>query len=533
MRPLAALAVLASLVAPASAQASIAPPMLLPATGSGAAAASAQPPTWLVAASPTSVAADRIARRHGAARLRVQGVYRVDTRRARAFAGALRAAGALRFAEPDEPMRRASALDALPAGYARNLVVDPSLAPPAPGPRSAVIAVVDDVVDTTHPDLAANTTVLTPGPVLGPHGTMVASAAAGALNGFGVFGVFPSARVLSIGLPPDITCALAADGIVKAAKARAKIINLSFGAEQGCFTLFLAVEIAYARKSLVVAAAGNEFGSGNPSIYPAAFPHVLAVASLDPDLRASGFSSDHSYVDLSAPGVNVPLAIPAALDTADGAVDGVTLASGTSFATPIVAGAAAWLATARPKLTNGQLADVLRESARDVGAQGYDTATGFGLVQMRKALREPAPARDPREPNDDIAFVDGSVLGRPAKDVWRGAGTRSFSAGVDRVKDPLDVYRVRLPPRSRARIRVRPRYGNPDLYVFRSSATWFRRGFGYVARSRRATRKTESVTISNRSAHARRFYVAVDVRSDATGSLSSDYRLELRRIKRR
>lgn len=521
----AALAVLA--VAPSPARAYEERPMRLPASGPGAVAASAQPATWLVAAEPGTRGADGIARRFGASRLRLGPVYEVATSRARALAAALRAAGALRYAEPNVPLQRASALDALPGSYARGLVVAAGIAPPAPG--AASIAVVDDLVDVSHPDVGA-TRRLTPGPVLGPHGTMVASAAAGALNGFGVLGIFPSAPVLSVGLPSDISCADASNGVDVASRAGAKIINLSFGSPSDCTSLFAAVQVAYARGSLVVAAAGNEFAAGNPVIYPAAYPHVLSVAALDPNLVPSGFSSENTAVDVAAPGVNIPLSIPFAFDTHDGAADGVTLASGTSFAAPIVAGAAAWLATARPNLDNGQIADVLRRSARDVAARGYDRASGFGLIQMGAALALPTPERDVLEPNDGISFVDGSVFAKPDPYVWRGRGRRSLGGTVDRVEDPIDVYRVRLPARSRARVRLRPRFGNPDLYIFSSRARTVSDS-KVLTRSRRGTRRTDAVTITNRGRSARRFYVAIPMGSDSSGALNAAYRLEFQRTR--
>ena len=524
----AALAVLAASAA-APAHAYEERPMRLPATGPGAAAASSQPSTWLVAAEPRTRGADAIARRFGAARLRTGAVYEVATRRARALAGALRAAGGLRYAEPNAPLQRSSALDAAPGGYARGFVVDAGLAAPAPGP--AAVAVVDDLVDTSHPDLAGHARQLRPGAVLGPHGTMVASAAAGAFNGSGVVGVFPSAPVLSVALPPRISCADAANGVDAAADAGAKVINLSFGSPSDCASLFAAVQIAYARGSLVVAAAGNEFAAGNPVIYPAAYPHVVSVAALDPSLASSGFSSENTAVDVAAPGVNIPLAIPGAFDTDDGSLDGVTLASGTSFAAPIVAGAAAWLATARPNLSNGQIADVLRRSARDVGARGYDPGSGFGLIHMGGALALPTPERDVLEPNDGISFIDGSVFARADPYVWRGSGRRSLGGTADRIEDPIDVYRVRLRARSRARVRLRATFGNPDLYVFSSRARSVNDDSKILARSRRGTRRTESVRITNRGRSARRFYIAIPVGRDPAGALNASYRLEFQRIR--
>jgi len=310
------------------------------------------------------------------------------------------------------------------------------------------------------------------------------------------------------------------------------VLNLSFGSASDCATMFGAVQIAFAKGSLVVAAVGNEFAQGNPVIFPAAYPHVLSVASLDPSLQSSGFSSANAAVDVAAPGVAIPVATPAAFDTQDGVVDGVTLASGTSFAAPIVSGAAAWLATVRGDLSSGQLADVLRRSARDVDRPGYDTNTGFGLVHLGAALAQPTPARDVLEPNDGISFVNGSVFSRPDPYIWRGAGRRTLGGSADRVEDPYDVYRIRLPRRSRARIRVRPAFGDPDLFIFRSSATSITDGSDIIARSRKGPRKTEAVTIRNTSRSARRFYVAIGLGA-AGGGLNTTYNLQFQRLKLR
>ena len=526
----AALAVLTVLAAPtAAAQAYDERPMRLPAIGApGAAAASSQPSTWLVAAEPAGAArAAVLARRWGARKLHTGAVYRVPTARARAFAAGLRDAGALRYAEPDAPLVRQSALDAAPDGYARGFVVEPGLAPPPPG--NAAIAVVDDLVDVAHPDLAGNTRQLNPGPILAAHGTQVASVAGGVLNGFGVVGVFPGAPILSVGLPERIRCSDAANGILAAANAGAKVINLSFGSQSDCATMFGAVQIAFAKGSLVVAAVGNEFAQGNPVIYPAAYPHVLSVSSLDPNLKSSGFSSANAAVDVAAPGVAIPVATPGAFDTADGVPDGVMLGSGTSFAAPFVSGAAAWLATTRGDLSTGQLADVLRRSARDIPPAGYDRDTGYGLISMSAALALPAPARDVLEPNDGISFVNGSVFAQPDPYVWRGRGRRTLGGSADKVEDPFDVYRIRLPARSRARIRLRPALGNPDLYIFRSSARSIDDDQHIVARSRKGGSRTDAVTIHNAGRTTRRFYVTIAL-GDGRG-LNSTYSLQFQRAK--
>ena len=234
---------------------------------------------------------------------------------------------------------------------------------------------------------------------------------------------------------------------------------------------------------------------------------------------------------MAAPGVDVPVAVPLAFDT-DGAVDGVSLASGTSVSAPIVSGVAAWLATVRPTLRNGQLADILRRSARDVGTPGYDASTGFGLVSLGAALTAPTPARDVLEPNDGISFVDGSVFSRPDPYVWRGTGRRTLSGSVDRVEDPIDVLRIRMPARALLRIRLRPRSGNPNLAVYRGSARSLDERERLIARSRRSARATDSVRVTNRSRRSATAYVVVDVSTLAGTPLNASYRLEFQRLPR-
>lgn len=503
--------------------------MRLPANGPGAGAAAAEPSTWLVGAR-RGAAADRIARAHGAVALRVGHIYRLPRSRARAFAADLRRAGVLHSAEPNVALERASAFDQLPQGWARSAVVDPGLAPPAPTP-AATVAVVDELVDVTHPDLT-HVRQLNPGPIIGDHGTAVASVIGGAANGVGVFGIYPSVPIISVGMPLNISCADATNAIVAAAETRARVINLSFGGPGDCSALYAAVQIAYAAGSLVVASAGNDFEAGNPVIYPAAYPHVLSVAALTLDLQSAGFSSENVAVDISAPGVAIPIAVPPAFDR-DGSPDGLTLASGTSFSAPIVSGAAAWLAAARPQLDNGQLADVLRRSARDVGPAGYDTGTGLGIVRMSGALIYPTPRRDLLEPNDGITFVNGTVFTQPDPFIWRGIGRRSISGHADQIEDPLDVYRIRLQPRSRARVRLRPNFGDPDLTIFRGNAQSVTQTSRIVGRSDRGARRVDSVTLRNSAPGARTFYVVIDVSSLAGGGQDASYRLELSRLRRR
>ena len=180
-------------------------------------------------------------------------------------------------------------------------------------------------------------------------------------------------------------------------------------------------------------------------LYPAALPHIVSVAATGPSGATSAFSTSNGAVDLAAPGEGVLTAVPTAWDD-DGVADGYERLDGTSFAAPIVAGAAAWLRAARPNLSAGQIADLLRLSATDIGAKGWDEDSGYGLVNIKAALSAPAPATDTLEVNDDISWVDGRRLSKPDPFLFKARDRkRSLHGVVDYWKDYADVYRVQVP----------------------------------------------------------------------------------------
>jgi hypothetical protein len=494
-------------------------PMKLPTVG--ARAAVVEPGRWLVGARPGANVA-KVAGRFGARPLRLEGTFTVSRDRARGLAAALRRRHDLVYAEPDVTFERRSAPDSAPAGWARGAVVAPTIPPPVPG---VTVGIVDDFVDTSLPDLAAQTKILNgPPSIVESHGTEVASAVSGAANGSGVMGIFPSVPLVSFGLPPNISCSAAANGIIAVVNAKANIVNLSFGSPGQCFTLFRTVEAAYGAGTLVVAAAGNEAQEGNAPNYPAAWPHVLSVAALTQSLTPASFSNSNAAVDIAAPGENVPVDTPVAFDT-DGTPDGTRVDSGTSFASPIVAGAAAWVWSARPKLTNGQVADVLRESAQDVNTPGYDTQTGFGLVNVAKALISPTPVNDPLEPNDDVTFIDGTSFRDPDPYIWRGFPRSPLHASVDVVEDPVDTYRVQVPSGRSVRVVLRTTFGDADLFAYPGTRKTL--AGRPLARSEKRGRATDALTLQNPSRVARRFYIAII--SASKTSLNSSYALSFGR----
>jgi hypothetical protein len=169
---------------------------------------------------------------------------------------------------------------------------------------------------------------------------------------------------------------------------------------------------------------------------------VLTVGSTSKNDMPSRVSSSSPGLDIVAPGEDIP-----SQDQADA---GYRLLSGTSFAAPQVAAAAAWVQTVRPELTVTQLFDVMRLSARDVFKTGYDTRSGYGILDIPAALARPAPAADVQEPNDDVDEVVAGGVFPQAKPPVNGAkgGPARVDARLDPgVDDVHDVYRLVVPAR--------------------------------------------------------------------------------------
>jgi hypothetical protein len=307
----------------------------------------------------------------------------------------------------------------------------------SPGPGVAV-TLVDSGVDFGHQEFAGRPNLIAlntqePQPVGGVHGTATASVVGAPVNGIGLVGIYPQSILrtydASLGDGTQLPSSEIARGILAAANKGTSVINLSLGGSEPDPAITSAIDVAVKDGSLVVAASGNSGEEGNELSYPGASPHVLTVAATDEADRVASFSTQSPWVDLAAPGVDIPVA--SALD------NGYRSEDGTSFSSPMVAGAAAWLWTVRPELDASQVAEVLRLSARDVGPTGYDRATGYGILDLAAALTEPAPVRDSAEPNDTIAA---------AATLTTAARTTATSTGrVAAFEDPLDVLRVRLP----------------------------------------------------------------------------------------
>jgi hypothetical protein len=434
----------------------------------------------------------------------------------------LRAAGAVSSAEPDRIRRRrnhTTAGDPLLAQewwYAR---VGADRVEP---PRADVpLTILDSGIDVTHADFAGrpDTTLLNEQTVDGAqefHGTGVASVAAAPANGVGVVGVYPQARLLSWDASRDgrVTSGDVIAGLEAAAARGPGVVNISLGGSRSELEA-QAVAAAYARGLIVVASAGNEGRNGSPPSYPGDLPHVVTVAATGPDDEVPDFSSRSSALDVSAPGVDVPIAVPTSYDEA-----GYLLAGGTSFASPIVAGALAWLSTVRPTLDKTQLVETVRQTARDLGAPGRDIESGFGLLDIPRALAAEAPPPDPLEPNDTVAQVSGSTSfpasRRPLTTPTRGRST--VSARLDVPDDPRDIYRLWAPARRRVVVSVRSS-ADVDLAVLGARPR--------TLTVRRREGATETLTVINAARRGRWLNLAAGLTAPSGIALAS-YTLAIR-----
>jgi hypothetical protein len=514
-RALAGCAAAALVAAPTAAADAVEPPMTLPGDAVAASAPPAARDTWIVGARP-GAAAREVARRFGARHIGPAGTggYVLSPSRARAFAAALERHDLLVYAQPDtlaEP-HQAVAQDPLsvPPDNWRDVVADPSLVPPEISATSPLIALVDAQLDLSHGEwLGGNTDAISQFPVTNSHGTATTSVAVAPVNGVGIVGVWPRARALNVPLPEEITCSRSAEQIRTAIERGAAVINMSYGSRGLCFPEYVAIQFAVARGIVPVAAAGNEFAEGNPLEFPASLPHVLTVAAVGPDLQSSFFSNTSAAIDLSAPGEGIMTAVPPALD-GDGTPDGYERQSGTSFAAPMVSAAVAWVRAVRTDLTADQVNQAIRLSAQDVGRRGWEPDTGFGVLSVGNALAIPPVPVDPGEPNDDVVWVDGRAFQRPDRLLYRGGRAVRVTAMLDAFEDPADVYRIRLKPHSRRQVSANPADADDvALSVYKRSAS--RIASRPLKRSAKRGKRTERVTLRNRSGRPRVFYVAVQV----------------------
>ena len=275
---------------------------------------------------------------------------------------------------PDEPP------GGVPWGVAR--VGAPNAWPRGQG-AGVKVAVIDTGIDCSHPDLqcdfSAGANLLDPGSAPmddNEHGTHVSGTIAGRGNGNGVFGVAPKATLIAVKvLDADGAGSLSdiVKGIDWATKAGADVINLSLGGPIGSAALERAVKQALASGVVVVAAAGNSGPDPDTVGYPGAYPGVIAVAASDKRDRIAPFSSRGAAIAFIAPGVNIRSTVPGG---------GYKTLSGTSMASPHVAGLAALAIERAARGSNGTRAALASAASRVPGLNAAEQ--GSGMIDAAK-----------------------------------------------------------------------------------------------------------------------------------------------------
>lgn len=264
------------------------------------------------------------------------------------------------------------------------------------GNSNITIAIVDNAVMWTHVDLVQNTYTNTaeasgtpgvdddangyiddingwstgdnnnnavPTNSLMDHGTHCAGiAGARTDNTVGVASIGWNVKIIPIQAEPDNGSTTAVsygyEGIVYAVKAKARIISCSWGGSGASFTEQSVINYAWNRGCIVMAAAGNA-NTSTPS-YPGAYTNVYCVASISPTDIKSTFSNFGTWVDIAAPGNNLLSTVPYT------GTPVYVQKSGTSMATPLVAGLAGLMLSKSPNMTRQDVLNCISNSAVNI-----------------------------------------------------------------------------------------------------------------------------------------------------------------------
>ncbi|MEV6301149.1 S8 family peptidase [Actinoplanes sp. NPDC051861] len=379
--------------------------------------------------------------------------------------------------------------------------------------RGVRIAVLDTGIDAAHPDLAgkvataANFTSEPAGDQYG-HGTHVASiAAGGAAAGTRYRGVAPDASLLDAKIC-DATGTCWEDAILAgmqwAADQKAQVANLSVGGwdSPGLDPMEQAVNtLSEQYGMLFVVAAGNAGPYESTVNSPGSAEAALAVASVDRDDVTARSSSRGPRIgdgglkpDIAAPGVGIVAARAAGTEIGDVVDDHHVAVSGTSMATPHVAGAAALLLQQHPSWTNEQVKATLMSSARIVdGAGVFDQ--GAGRADVAAAITQSVTAA-PASVAFGIArwpHQDGAVVAKTV--TYRNTGSAAVSLdltlpGSGRVF-AVSPSRVVVPAGGAAQVRVTAATGDAQVQPGRHTARLVATGAGMTVSTPMAVEKED------------------------------------------
>lgn len=214
------------------------------------------------------------------------------------------------------------------------------------------------------------------------HGTAVAALLIGRARG-ATPGLLPDAKLVAVDAfeanskNPRADAFTLARAIDLLAARNVDVLNLSLAGPDNTVVKRM-IDDADARNIVLVAAAGNDGPRAKP-VFPAAYPEVIAVTAVDRGKNLYRRAVRGEHIDIAAPGVNVWTAA---------SVSGVRTRTGTSFAAPFVAAAAA-LAKSSGYRDTKSIEEHLARTASDLGQPGKDASFGWGLLNVSQLCRSP------------------------------------------------------------------------------------------------------------------------------------------------
>ena len=314
------------------------------------------------------------------------------------------------------------------------------------GGSEVIVAIADSGVNYNHPDIPRNiikgldaiNNDMDPMDDHG-HGTHVAGTIGAVTNnGVGVAGIAPppvrlmAIKVLAGSGSGDF--ASISRGMAWAVENGAKVINMSLGGPQGSTTLHNAIKSAVAAGVTVVAASGN---ANTQTGYPAAYPEALSVGATDQSDNRASFSN-YGKVEIAAPGVGIQSTLMSG---------GYGPLSGTSMASPHVAGVAGLLLSKNPSLSPAQVEQYLRDGADPISAtnisgkrlNAYGSLTRLsggtpGPTATIGPTRTPTPIGSTRTPTPSI--TPGGPTLSPTRAPTAGAATPVPTTSTE----PLQIW---------------------------------------------------------------------------------------------
>ena len=214
------------------------------------------------------------------------------------------------------------------------------------------------------------------------HGTHCAGISAAESNNFiGIAGLAQKCTIMPVKIDSSywersFTAVVCAEGIIYAVNNGANVINMSWGGPADSYLIHDAIRYAYDNNVVLVAAAGNS--NDDFSGFPACYNEVISVSATDYYDKKAFFSSYGPFVDVAAPGTEI-------LSTyRDASYESM---SGTSMASPYVAGLSGLILSYKPDLTNEQVRQAIRISADNFETNEWDPYYGYGRINAYNALR--------------------------------------------------------------------------------------------------------------------------------------------------